>query len=325
MRTRTRRLPITHRLTGPKSSTFGDPHYIESRNPWAPRPAIPAASPQPTIPNPTQPIPNRPVASPPPPAPVHIESVQMVPPPSPPATRPIPPDAFERDYPVLAAACEYLAKEDPEHPALAGTSYAQLNAYEDSGDEDLEPAPDDEELEPAPRLNRIRKRRNSKKRGPGSSNLSRHERLCSICNSPERDAIEESFLHWRSPDILRREFTDLGRTTIYRHAHAVGLFRLRSRKLRSSLELIIQEAERVKPTAEGVIQAIRAYTSLNSAGEWIDRPTRIIVSSATPRVAIHAHALRSSSTITEIQRVAPKTKLSARKSKSNRNSRKNRK
>ena len=36
--------------------------------------------------------------------------------------------------------------------------------------------------------------------------LGRHKRNCSICSHPERDAIEQSFLHWHSPEEIATQF-----------------------------------------------------------------------------------------------------------------------
>lgn len=119
--------------------------------------------------------------------------------------------------------------------------------------------------------------------------LSRHERRCSICQHPERDAIEEAFLHWRSVTRITNEFSLPDRNTVYRHAHAFGLFPRRSRNLRFALEQIIEDAEHVRPTAEGVVSAVRAYTRLTDSGEWVEPPAHVIVSSGT-RLAQRAPA-----------------------------------
>ena len=57
-----------------------------------------------------------------------------------------------------------------------------------------------------------------------ASSLSYHERNCTICRHPDRDAIEEAFLQWRSVSNIRHEFHLPSRTSLYRHAHALGLF-----------------------------------------------------------------------------------------------------
>lgn len=117
--------------------------------------------------------------------------------------------------------------------------------------------------------------------GHSPADISHHERRCTICRHPERDAIEEAFLHWHSVSEIRLEFKLPGRTTVYRHAHAFNLFPQRSRNLRFALGLIIEEAECVRPTTEGIVSAIRAYTRLTDAGEWIEPPSHVIVSSGS--------------------------------------------
>jgi hypothetical protein len=108
--------------------------------------------------------------------------------------------------------------------------------------------------------------------------LSHHQRRCSICRHPEREAIEEAFLQWRRVKSIDLEFKpESGRTAIYRHARALNLFKQRNLSLRSSLEFVIEQAEHVMPTAEGLVKAIRAYTRINDQGEWIDTPTTHIV------------------------------------------------
>jgi hypothetical protein len=108
--------------------------------------------------------------------------------------------------------------------------------------------------------------------------LSHHERRCSICHHPDREAIEEAFLQWRRVRNIDLDFKpEGGLTAIYRHARAFNLFKQRNLGLRSALEFVIERAENVVPTAEGLVKAIRAYTRINDAGEWIDTPTTHIV------------------------------------------------
>jgi len=111
--------------------------------------------------------------------------------------------------------------------------------------------------------------------------LSRHERRCSVCQHPERDAIEEAFLDWRPITRITSEFKLPGRTSIYRHAHAFGLFPQRSRNLRFALGLVIEKAEYVTATAEGIVSAVRAYARVTDAGEWVEPPSHVIVSSGS--------------------------------------------
>jgi hypothetical protein len=124
--------------------------------------------------------------------------------------------------------------------------------------------------------------------------LSHHERHCVICHHPEREDIEEAFLNWRETSSIRHDFDIPSRTTIYRHARACGLFEGRARNIRAALELIIEGADCVQPKAEAIIKAIRAYTKINSAGEWIEPPAHVVVSSGGALAARPAPALRGS-------------------------------
>ena len=128
---------------------------------------------------------------------------------------------------------------------------------------------------------------------PQHVDIAQHRRKCSVCRHPERDAIEEAFLHWQDVSNITREFRLPGRTALYRHARALGLFARRSRNLRFALGLIIEQAESVTPTAEAIIRAVRAYTCLTDAGEWLEPPSRVIVSPGSApvsRAAIAPHA-----------------------------------
>jgi hypothetical protein len=53
--------------------------------------------------------------------------------------------------------------------------------------------------------------------------LERHSRRCIICHHPEREAIEEEFVHWRAPWKLSQDYKLADYRTIYRHARAAGL------------------------------------------------------------------------------------------------------
>ena len=121
-------------------------------------------------------------------------------------------------------------------------------------------------------------RKPSRPKTQAEIDLSHHQRHCTICHHPEREAIEEAFCQWRNVKFIAHEFNATGGpTAIYRHARALNLFKQRNLTLRSSLEFVIEQSERIVPTAEGLVKAIRAYTRINDAGEWIDTPTTHIV------------------------------------------------
>ena len=101
--------------------------------------------------------------------------------------------------------------------------------------------------------------------------LGRHQRNCSVCGHPQREEIECAFIAWRSPAAIAEEFSLADRASVYRHAHALGLFPKRQRNIRAALERIIERAGDVDVTASAVVAAVQAYSKINTAGEWIDR------------------------------------------------------
>ena len=78
--------------------------------------------------------------------------------------------------------------------------------------------------------------------------LGRHKRSCSICPHPNRAEIEAEFVAWRSPAALAQQYGLADRVSVYRHAHALGLFDKRRRNLRAALERIIEKAGEVEVT-----------------------------------------------------------------------------
>ena len=65
------------------------------------------------------------------------------------------------------------------------------------------------------------------------------------------------------------------RSSVYRHAHALGLFAKRQRNLRAALEKIIEKAGEVKVNAAAVVSAVSAYARINAAGQWVERTERV--------------------------------------------------
>jgi len=121
----------------------------------------------------------------------------------------------------------------------------------------------------------------------------RHARRCAICHHPERDAIEEEFVHWFHADRIAEDYELPSRSGVYRHAYATGLYDLRRRNMRYALEHLIEEARLATPvTGDTVIRAVRAHARLTATGRWIEPPKELIVSrrvipkkSAAPRAA----------------------------------------
>lgn len=108
---------------------------------------------------------------------------------------------------------------------------------------------------------------------PGVVDIPHHQYRCAVCKHSQRAAIEEAFIRWHNVTWIKDDFKLPNRNSIYRHAHAFGLFERRRANLRYALEHIIEEAERVRPTASAVIDAVRAYAHIDSDGYWIEPPT----------------------------------------------------
>ncbi|MGH9729132.1 MAG: hypothetical protein ACRD4V_11160 [Candidatus Acidiferrales bacterium] len=120
----------------------------------------------------------------------------------------------------------------------------------------------------------------SVRRNERSVNLGRHAAQCRICNHPDRASIEFDFLNWRSPWDLVNHYHLRSLTTIYRHAHATGLFGRRRLNLRFALERMVERVGEVPVTASAILRSVRAIACMNDSGEWIDPPTRVIISRA---------------------------------------------
>ncbi len=138
----------------------------------------------------------------------------------------------------------------------------------------------------APRKRRQRKPPRARVAVPSAEarSLAAHEARCHICSHPNRDAIEEEFVHWHDPRMTAHQYR-LDRRAIYRHAHALNLFAIRDRNLRYSLGHIIESASEVTVTADTVIRAVHAFTRVNNEGQWVEPPSHVIVSSGSRPVA----------------------------------------
>ena len=80
-------------------------------------------------------------------------------------------------------------------------------------------------------------------------NSGRHAAECKICAHAHRHEIERDFINWHSPASIAKQYGLRNRSTVYRHAHAVGLFPKRERNVRAALEKIIERAGEVDVTA----------------------------------------------------------------------------
>jgi hypothetical protein len=78
--------------------------------------------------------------------------------------------------------------------------------------------------------------------GATTTNLGRHAAECKICAHGQREDIERDFINWRSPAAIAKSYKLTNRASVYRHAHAYGLFSKRQRNVRAALEKIIERA-----------------------------------------------------------------------------------
>jgi hypothetical protein len=118
--------------------------------------------------------------------------------------------------------------------------------------------------------------------------LQRHRRKCVICHHPERDMIEELFIHWHNPWEIAEQFDNddtINRVSIYRHAYALGLDKIRRRNLSCVFETILDSASDAPPTAAGVIAAARALAlCVSEDGRWVEPPKSVIVTTFLRKV-----------------------------------------
>jgi hypothetical protein len=107
-----------------------------------------------------------------------------------------------------------------------------------------------------------------------SMNRARHKAQCTICAHAECAEIETGFVNWASPANLAEQYGLADRTTVYRHAHALGLFEKRKRNVRGALERIIEKSGEVEVTASAVVAAIQP-SEINAQGQWIERSEHV--------------------------------------------------
>ena len=163
----------------------------------------------------------------------------------------------------------------------------------------------------------MRDRINAANRGAA---LERHARKCTICRHPEREDIEDEFLHWHFPNAIAVSFQLGDERVVYRHARATGLMARRRDNCQAALDRIVEHADALRSVkADSIIRAIRAYSCLTESGRWIERPTQVVFSVVRPA----AHTMAASKVPMEAlpapareiaRRLGPKRVLPASKS-----------
>lgn len=107
--------------------------------------------------------------------------------------------------------------------------------------------------------------------------LSHHAARCGICNHPDRDAIEQAFLHWERPGEIAYHFGLGSRLVVYRHARALGLSQRRNERGQHALGYLIEQAPSVKPTADSIIRAVKALGCFDTDGHYREPRREILI------------------------------------------------
>ena len=124
-----------------------------------------------------------------------------------------------------------------------------------------------------------------KEKGEITVSIGRHRRNCTVCAHPQCSEIEDAFIGWRSPAAIAKEYGLADRTSVYRHANALGLSDKRKRNVRAALERIIEKAGDVEVTASAVVAAVQAYSKINAAGQWVDRSEQLSLNDVFDRMS----------------------------------------
>ncbi len=104
-----------------------------------------------------------------------------------------------------------------------------------------------------------------------SVNLGRHQAQCTICSSSYRQEIEEEWINWGNTTLIAERY-GVTRDAIYRHAHALDLFRKRQRNIKMALERIIERLDIAPTSGSVVLSAIKHYEELTQReqGEQVE-------------------------------------------------------
>ena len=112
--------------------------------------------------------------------------------------------------------------------------------------------------------------------------LRRHRAKCAVCQHPDREEIEEEYLHWHDVWQISQQYEIDDYRSIHRHARAYGLVQSRRENIFSALDNIVEKSEDAKVTGDMVIRAIRAYSCITESGQWIEPPARVVFTTERP-------------------------------------------
>lgn len=194
----------------------------------------------------------------------------------------------DQTHPALEGPSEPLDDQTPVEPFISGA------ISETQGAEPQPPgpaAPGRPPSEPHARYTRVTESASFSDSvsiptasSPYGIDLGRHERKCRVCQHPDREAIDDDFLHWHNPEDIAIRYKIFDRTSVYRHARALGLYRRRRSNMRCILEHILESASTVAVNAHSVLRALHAYGRVSDTGVWTDTPAQIVISTAPPAI-----------------------------------------
>ena len=187
---------------------------------------------------------------------------------------PAPPPATPPSIPVAAPPAAPLAADAPPdtpQPIPATTLTTQTPEIKP-------PLPETRSRKPIRRSTHFKPRlKQDSAPPPSESAAAHHPAKCSICNHPDRHAIDDDFVHWVRPSTIAWEF-DISARAICRHAHATRLYELRARNYIEALDLVVENAQGATVTGDTIIRAIRVATQFRESGQWTEPPRRVIYS-----------------------------------------------
>jgi hypothetical protein len=115
--------------------------------------------------------------------------------------------------------------------------------------------------------------------------IGRHKKHCKVCSHSQKAEIEQEWLDWGDTNRIASDY-GLSRDSIYRHAHALGLYDRRRKNLRRALEKLIERGEMVPLTANAMVAAIQVLAKINSNGQLIDRSEVVDLSKLFERMSM---------------------------------------
>lgn len=109
---------------------------------------------------------------------------------------------------------------------------------------------------------------NSKQSGKNADarvNLGRHRAQCLVCRHPKCEEIDAAWVRWEYPGQIAQDF-GISRDSIYRHAHATGLFDKRQANFKMPYWKILERVDRIPFTGSNYVAVLNSYAKHFGAG-----------------------------------------------------------